>query len=80
MLAAAHLFAQAGARRIRILETFFPARQDMELWARYQLDINAINNVGCKVEWENAQNLGNAKQYARLKVPSRSLHVRRLTS
>ena len=70
VLAAAHLFAQAGARRIRILETFFPARQDMELWARYQLDIDAINNVGCKVEWENAQNLGNAKQYARLKVPS----------
>ena len=35
----------------------------MSLWARYQLDINAINNVGCKVEWENAQNLGQAKKY-----------------
>ncbi len=69
VLATAHLIARAGARRIRILETFFPAGQEMELWARYQLDLNAINNVGCKVEWENAQNLGQAKQYVHAKVP-----------
>ena len=69
VLAVAQLIARAGAKRIRILETFFPAGQEMELWARYQLDINAINNVGCKVEWENAQNLGQAKKYVRLKVP-----------
>ncbi len=67
-LATAHLLARAGARRIRIIETFFPARQDMELWARYRLDIDAINNVGCPVEWENGQNLGRARQYARIKV------------
>lgn len=70
VLATAHLLARAGARRIRIIESFFPARQDMELWARYDLDINAINNVGCEVEWENVQNLGRAKQYSRVKVPS----------
>ncbi|HZT31826.1 MAG TPA: DUF362 domain-containing protein [Bryobacteraceae bacterium] len=69
VLATAHLLARAGARRIRILETFFPARQDMDLWARYQLDIQAINNVGCKVEWENAQNLGYGKKYVTVKVP-----------
>ncbi len=69
VLATAHLLSEAGARRIRIIETFFPARQDMELWARYQLDINAINNVGCPVEWENGQNLGRGKQYVRMKVP-----------
>lgn len=69
VLATAHLIARAGARRIRILETFFPAGQDMALWARYQLDIDAMNNVGCKVEWENAQNLGQGKQYVRTKVP-----------
>jgi uncharacterized protein (DUF362 family) len=69
VLAAAHLIARAGARRIRILETFFPAAQDMSLWARYQLDIDAINNVGCKLDWENAQNLGLGKQYVRTKVP-----------
>jgi uncharacterized protein (DUF362 family) len=61
VLATAHLLARAGAKRVRIIETFFPARQDMDLWARYGLDINAINNVGCKVEWENAQNLGQGK-------------------
>lgn len=69
VLAVAHLIARAGAKRIRILETFFPAGQDMELWARYGLDIPAIDNVGCKVEWENCQNLGNAKRYVELKVP-----------
>ena len=69
VLATAQLIAKAGARRIRMIETFFPARQEMELWARYRIDIQAINNVGCKVEWENAQNLGLGKQYARIKVP-----------
>ncbi len=70
VLAVAQLIARAGAQRIRVLETFFPATQEMELWARYKLDIAAINNVGCKVEWENGQNLGQGKQYARMKVPS----------
>ena len=61
--------ARAGAARIRMIESFFPAEQDLALWARYGLDVNAINNVGCKVEWENTQNLGRAKQYNRMKVP-----------
>ncbi len=69
VLAVAHLLSRAGARRIRILETFFPARQEMELWERYGLDVKAIENVGCKVEWENCQNLGKGRKYARLKVP-----------
>ncbi len=64
-----HLLAKAGARRVRIIESFFPARQDMELWARYGLDVNAINNQGVPVEWENVQNLGRYKNYVRLKVP-----------
>jgi uncharacterized protein (DUF362 family) len=70
VLAVATLLSRAGARRIRIIETFFPAGQDLALWARYGLDVQAIGNVGCKVEWENAQNLGQAKKYARLKVPT----------
>jgi len=69
VLAVAHLLAGAGARRIRILEGFFPAGQGLELWARYGLDVKAISNVGCAVEWENTQNLGQAKKYSRLKVP-----------
>lgn len=64
-----YLFAKAGARRVRIIESFFPATEDPGLWARYGIDVNAINNLGTKVDWENVQNIGRYKQYARLKVP-----------
>jgi uncharacterized protein (DUF362 family) len=67
--ATVHLFAKAGARRVRMIESFFPADQDLSLWARYGLDVNAINNMGVPVVWENVQNLGNYKQYVRMKVP-----------
>ena len=59
--ATVHLFAKAGARRVRMIESFFPADQDLSLWARYGLDVNAINNMGVPVVWENVQNLGNYK-------------------
>ncbi len=65
-----HLLAKAGARRVRIIESFFPATEDLALWARYGLDVNAINNLGVPVVWENVQNLGRYKQYVRLKVPT----------
>jgi uncharacterized protein (DUF362 family) len=64
-----HLLAKAGAQRVRIIESFFPADQDAALWARYGIDVNAINNLGVKVDWENVQNLGKYRQYVRLKVP-----------
>ncbi len=67
--ATVHLLAKAGARRIRIIESFFPATQDLSLWARYGIDVQAINNLGVPIEWENVQNLGNYKTYVRLKVP-----------
>ena len=67
--ATVHLLAKAGARRVRIIESFFPATQDLGLWARYGIDVNAINNLGTQVVWENVQNLGDHKQYVRLKVP-----------
>src|ERR1700679_885605 len=38
----AHLFAKGGARRVRMIESFFPANQDLSLWARYGLDVKAI--------------------------------------
>ena len=69
VLSVTRQLARAGAARIRLIESFFPAKQDLGLWARYGLDVNAINNVGCKVEWENIQNMGQAKQYTRMKVP-----------
>ena len=73
VLALCQLMARAGAKRIRIIESFFPAKQDMELWARYGLDVKAIENCGAKVEWENVQNRGYAKQYTRMKVPGGGL-------
>jgi uncharacterized protein (DUF362 family) len=69
VLAFCQLAARAGARRIRLIESFFPAKQDMDLWARYKLDIQAIENCGTKIEWENTNNLGRGKQYVRMKVP-----------
>jgi len=73
VLALCQLMARAGARRIRIVESFFPARQGPEFWARYGLDIRAIENCGTQVEWENVQNRGYAKQYTRMKVPGGGL-------
>jgi uncharacterized protein (DUF362 family) len=67
--ATVHLLAKAGARRVRIIESFFPATQDLGLWARYGIDVNTINNLGTQVVWENVQSLGDHKQYVRLKVP-----------
>ena len=64
-----HLLAKAGARRVRLIESFFPATQDLGLWARYGLDVNTINNMGTKVEWHNVQNLGPYKKYVRIAVP-----------
>ncbi len=69
VMAMCQLMAHAGAKRIRLIESFFPAKQDMDLWARYGLDIRAIENCGTKVEWENTNNLGYGKQYVRSKVP-----------
>lgn len=69
LAATVHLLAKAGARRVRIIESFFPATQDLDLWARYGIDVKAINNLGVPVSWENVQNRGNYKQYVRLKVP-----------
>ena len=69
LAAAVHLFAQAGARRVRIIESFFPASQDLGLWARYGIDVNEMNRLGTKVEWANVQNIGPYKEYVRLKVP-----------
>jgi uncharacterized protein (DUF362 family) len=64
-----HLLAKAGAKRVSIIESFFPATPDLGLWARYGIDVAAINNLGTQVEWHNVQNLGGYKQYVRLKVP-----------
>jgi uncharacterized protein (TIGR03437 family) len=70
VLAVVTMLARNGARRVRILECFQPAGQDPALWARYGLDVNAVNNAGCEVEWENTNYLGRGASYTRLRVPS----------
>ncbi len=69
LAATVQLLAKAGAKRVRIIESFFPATQDLALWARYGIDVNAISNLGTKVDWVNVQNLGPYKNYVKLKVP-----------
>ena len=73
VLALCTLMAKAGAKRIRLIESFFPARQEPEFWARYGLDLKAIGNCGTKVEWENTNNVGHGRQYVRMKVPGGGL-------
>lgn len=67
------LLVKAGARRIRLLESFFPARQDHSLWHRYDLRPEQIHHKGVPIVWENIQNLGNYKHYVRRKVPHGAL-------
>jgi uncharacterized protein (DUF362 family) len=68
--ATVHLLARAGARRIRILESGFSTAEPVE---EYMLaagwEPKDIANAGPRVEFENTNWLGNAKQYVRMRVP-----------
>jgi uncharacterized protein (DUF362 family) len=68
--AAARLMAQAGARRIRILESPWSTAEKVE---EYLLEANCdprvILDAAPIVEFENTNYLGQGKTYSRLKVP-----------
>lgn len=68
--ATAHLMGQAGARRIRFVESCWASGGPME---EYMLDagwnVRSLANAAPNVEFENTNNLGKGKRYARLKVP-----------
>jgi len=68
--AAAHLMAQAGARRIRVLESPWSTADPVE---EYLLCANweprDILRAAPNVEFENTNYLGTGKKYARLTVP-----------
>jgi uncharacterized protein (DUF362 family) len=68
--AAAQLMAQAGARRIRVLESPWSTADPVE---EYLLQANIeprdILSAAPNVEFENTNYLGQAKKYSRLKVP-----------
>ncbi len=65
---AAQLF-KAGARRVRFVESTQRRQLLQETVADAGWDVRAFDGLG-KVEWENTRNLGLAKKYAHLKVPS----------
>lgn len=69
--AAAHLFGKAGARRIRFVESCWASGGPLE---EYLLDsgwnVRALSSAAAGIEFENTNNLGKGKRYARLKVPS----------
>ncbi|MGH8248970.1 MAG: DUF362 domain-containing protein, partial [Gammaproteobacteria bacterium] len=68
VLACCQAFARAGARRVRLLEGWDPARPAEDFLGECAWDLAAIRNAGTKVEFENTNNKGSAKSYSRLKV------------
>src|SRR5579863_4991763 len=68
--AAVHLMDQAGAHRIRLLESPWSTADPVEEYIlRANWDPNHILSAGKNVEFENTNWLGNGKKYSRLKVP-----------
>jgi uncharacterized protein (DUF362 family) len=68
--ATAYLMGRAGAKRIRFVESGWALSGPLE---EYMLDsgwnVRALTGAAPNVEFENTNNLGKGKQYARLKVP-----------
>jgi len=64
-----HLLARAGARRVRLIESFFSGSAGSDAMGALRSRRRGYQYLGTIVEWENVQNLGNYKQYVRLKVP-----------
>jgi uncharacterized protein (DUF362 family) len=68
--AVAHLMGNAGATRIRFVESGWALGGPLE---EYMLDagwnVRALQNAAKGVEFENTNNLGKSKTYSRLKVP-----------
>ena len=67
-LALTSLLLEAGARRVRLLEST-PSRAPLTTTLGFgDWDLNALAALG-NVEFENTRNLGNGKSYAHLRVP-----------
>lgn len=68
--ACCHLLGNAGARRIRLVESCGRPTEPLE---DYLLDagwdVKALSNAAPRVEFENTATLGSGKRYSRLKVP-----------
>ncbi len=73
VMAAAHLMGEAGAKRIRFVESGWALSGPLE---EYLLDsgwnVRQLANIARNVEFENTNNLGKGKKYSRLKVPGQA--------
>jgi len=68
--AAAHLMAEAGARRIRLLESPWSTAEPVEEYLlRADCEPRDILGAAPNVEFENTNYLGTGKKYSRLTVP-----------
>jgi uncharacterized protein (DUF362 family) len=68
--AAAHLMAQAGARRIRVLESPWSTADPVEEYLlRANWEPRDILGAAPNIEFENTNYLGTGKKYSRLTVP-----------
>lgn len=67
--ATAFLMARAGARRIRFVESAWVAGPLENAIAAANWDLAALRSAAKGVEFENTNNLGTGKKYARLAVP-----------
>jgi uncharacterized protein (DUF362 family) len=65
-----HLFHQAGARRIRLLESNSVGLKVEDKVLNGGWDMKLLMDAAPAIEFENTNNLGSAKRYARLKVRS----------
>lgn len=69
IMAMVHLLDQAGARRIRLVESAWATSGPLE---EYMLDsgwnVRAIQSISPKLEFENTNALGKGKKYSRLKT------------
>ncbi len=71
-LALGGLLLEAGARRVRFVESAPTHETLQELLARGGWDVKALVGLGC-VEFENTRNLGQGRTYSQLKVPGGGL-------
>jgi len=68
--ATVYLMGRAGAKRIRLLESPWATADPIEEYLyRANWEPRDIVGAASKVEFENTNYLGNAKQYSRLRVP-----------
>jgi len=64
-----HLFGQAGARRVRLLEGTYEGESLEDKMLDAGWNVKAIRNAAPLVEFEQTNTLGSGKRYSRLKVP-----------